>query len=309
MNTYLSEDLKKSWNDLGYVRIPNFIDLNDIDLLQKEIKKNIKNRFLNHSFTQHTHRYEKLRFNKENLLEESLQNPHAYVWSKELRYAVAKIICDTKIIELINFLSGENKKRAIWQSMYFDKSTGTLGHQDTYYLDTVDGGEVNAVLFALEDFKKESGPFYVIPKSHVLGPIYKERKIDVDERFDNHDLQASTLKDFEDKNFKSVVPQLLKKGEILIWNSFLFHGALNPKDPKLSRKSLTAHYYPADKDLKGFKTRPNISFPKNLNVPIMGYPSEYQNFKEKIKLIIKIINQSLFKKNKIDMDMRRDSYR
>ena len=41
----------------------------------------------------------------------------------------------------------------------------------------------------------------------------------------------------------------------------------------------------------------------------MGYPSEYQNFKEKIKLIIKIINQSLFKKNKIDMDMRRDSYR
>ena len=39
MNTYLSEDLKKSWNDLGYVRIPNFIDLNDIDLLQKEIKK------------------------------------------------------------------------------------------------------------------------------------------------------------------------------------------------------------------------------------------------------------------------------
>ena len=41
--------------------------------------------------------------------------------------------------------------------MYFDKSTGTLGHQDTYYLDTVDGGEVNAVLFVSEDFKKNQG--------------------------------------------------------------------------------------------------------------------------------------------------------
>tara|TARA_B100002019_G_scaffold217310_1_gene190006 strand:+ start:13733 stop:14662 length:930 start_codon:yes stop_codon:yes gene_type:complete len=309
MNNFLTENLKKSWTELGYVRIPNFIDAEDIDLLKKEIKKNIQQRFLNHAFTQHTHRYEKLRFNKDNLLEESIQNPHAYVWSREVRYAVAKIICNKKIIEIINFLSGENKKRAIWQSMYFDKSTGTLGHQDTYYLDTIDGGEVNGVLFALEDFKIDSGPFYVIPKSHVLGPLFKESKNDADDRFDNHDLYASTLKEFEEKNFKNVTPQYLKKGEILIWNSLLVHGALEPKDTKLSRKSLTAHYYPIDKDLKGFKKRPNTSFPKNLNVPIMGYPTEYQNFKEKIKLIIKIINQSLFKKGIVEMDMRRDSYK
>ena len=72
MNNFLTENLKKSWTELGYVRIPNFIDAEDIDLLKKEIKKNIQQRFLNHAFTQHTHRYEKLRFNKDNLLETNL---------------------------------------------------------------------------------------------------------------------------------------------------------------------------------------------------------------------------------------------
>jgi len=37
----------------------------------------------------------------------------------------------------------------------------------------------------------------------------------------------------------------LKKGDVLFWNSRTVHGSLETKNPKYSRKSLTAHYLPS----------------------------------------------------------------
>ena len=48
----------------------------------------------------------------------------------------------------------------------FDKSTGTVDHLDTWYLDTNPNGKLIAAWFALEDIKGDGGSFHIYPGSH-----------------------------------------------------------------------------------------------------------------------------------------------
>jgi ectoine hydroxylase-related dioxygenase (phytanoyl-CoA dioxygenase family) len=125
-----------------------------------------------------------------------------------------------------------------WQDMAFDRSTGTIDHLDSWYLDTeMPGGLVGAWL-ALEDIHMESGPFFVCPGSHHLGAITKR------EAPDHESFLACVQKRIKD-NCLDKVPMLLKKGDLLLWSSLLIHGAFSPSAaPCFSRKSLTAHFYP-----------------------------------------------------------------
>jgi hypothetical protein len=120
--------------------------------------------------------------------------------------------------------------------MLFDKSTGTKLHQDTWYLDTEPPGNLVGIWFALEDIERDAGPFCLYSNS-------PRRKIEVND-FDFDDME-------NDARFKTQYPSasrydfLPKKGDILIWNSFVIHGAHKPVAPSKTRKSLTAHFYPA----------------------------------------------------------------
>ena len=48
--------------------------------------------------------------------------------------------------------------------MLFDKSTGTIDHADTWYLDTKPRGKMIAAWIALEDIKNQLEDFLYIPK-------------------------------------------------------------------------------------------------------------------------------------------------
>ena len=74
----------------------------------------------------------------------------------------------------------------------------------------------------------------------------------------------------------------LQKGDVLFWNSRVTHGSLLTQDPTFSRKSLTAHYLPAEyqfgsrnaefpirvqyKNWKGMKLRVVPSFHKSYSM-------------------------------------------
>ena len=121
--------------------------------------------------------------------------------------------------------------------MFFDNSTGTKLHQDTWYLDTVPNGKLVGVWIALEDIDITSGPFCIY--SHT-----DTKKVGMNE-FNFDDLE-------NDPKFKKAFPKAdrydftARKGDILIWDSFSIHGALSPKDSTKTRKSITAHFYPSD---------------------------------------------------------------
>jgi phytanoyl-CoA hydroxylase len=47
---------------------------------------------------------------------------------------------------------------------------------------------------------------------------------------------------------------LLKKGDVLFWNSKTIHGSLKTTRPELSRSSLTAHYIPSSHQFLQFQS-------------------------------------------------------
>tara|TARA_B100000787_G_scaffold110825_1_gene82453 strand:- start:2619 stop:3533 length:915 start_codon:yes stop_codon:yes gene_type:complete len=298
----MSKQLRNKYLEEGYVVVSDVIPDSLIKNYLEALNVSVNKRGFNHIFTQHTHTFEPLRYNSDGLLAESIQNPHAYPWSETVRHSVADIICHSGVLDSVKEATGVADAHGIWQSMYFDKSTGTLPHQDTYYLDTDPYGGVVGVWFALEDISIEAGPFYVLPRSHIDGPLFSEA--DSETRYSDHEGFAKSMSTYESEHSDDVTPLLIKRGDIVIWSSTLVHGALDPTSLVKSRKSLTAHYFPQNANLKFFPSKPTLVYPPGHNVPIMGFPSRSQALKSQIKMIGSVFTQWL-KKRGPEMDMRR----
>ena len=151
----------------------------------------------------------------------SIQNPHLLGISNEFSSLVKNIIYSDEIFQCVKDFMGSNEITH-YQSMFFDRSTATAMHQDTWYLDTTPAGGLIGVWIALEDIKADAGSFY----------IYSDF---VDRKLSSVEMKASINSKF---NF------FAKKGDVLVWNSFAIHGADKPISNFLTRKSLTAHFYP-----------------------------------------------------------------
>ena len=166
----------------------------------------------------------------------SIHNPHLLGISSAYSDSISEIIFHENIYKCLRDFYGEvtNQKFVHYQSMHFDKSTATKLHQDTWYLDTHSRSLVG-VWIALEDISKDCGPFC----------LYSNTSDEI------HEVDKFNFEDIEsDSNFTERIPRPVrfdfyaKKGDILIWNSKVIHGALRPVRDDFTRKSLTSHYYP-----------------------------------------------------------------
>lgn len=166
----------------------------------------------------------------------SIQNPHLLGFHPEFRQLVEQIIYHENIGTCLTDFTG-SMGHTNYQSMLFDKSTGTKLHQDTWYLDTDPAGSLVGVWIALEDIEADAGPFCIFENA-------AQEKVDYS-AFDFENLE-------NDERFRDSFPNysrhdfLARKGDILIWKSFAIHGANMPIHPSKTRKSLTAHFYPSD---------------------------------------------------------------
>lgn len=91
----------------------------------------------------------------------------------------------------------QSKNHVWYQSMFFDKSTGTKLHQDTWYLDTIPSGKLVGVWIALEDIEYSAGLFCIYTNSDFK----KLKPEDFDFDFDNIE---------NDINFKNHYPSAKK---------------------------------------------------------------------------------------------------
>ena len=89
----------------------------------------------------------------------------------------------------------------------------------------------------LEDISLEGGCFYVYPKSHLEIKESDFLDLNHEEFIQWTNLNASTKKK---KNL------LLRKGDVMFWHPYLIHGSSLSSLENLSRKSLTAHYFPVN---------------------------------------------------------------
>ena len=187
-------------------------------------------------YSQSIHRWIRPKLSENGFLVNSILNPSLQVQAPRFARSVKNILYCDGVYDALCSVSGDTLDFVSWQDMAFDQSTGTVDHIDSWYLDTENPSGVIGVWIALEDISAESGPFFVCPGSHLLGPISNDET-------PNHDeflaLVQSRIVDYGLKK----VPMLLKRGDILLWDSCLIHGAFSPSAECFSRKSLTSHFY------------------------------------------------------------------
>ena len=230
-------DIKNIYNEQGFILIRNLIKekyisevLNSLEIFKK------KNTFY---YTQNNHNWVKSgELTKEGHLINSIQSPTKQNNCGRLKLDIKEIIASVEISKKLQEING-SLRFVNWQNMLFDKSTGTIDHADTWYLDTKPRGQMIAAWIALEDINESAGRFFVYPKSHKLNiPENFNQKINSNIEYVNFINQF-----LNNQKLERYAPEM-KKGDVLFWHPFTIHGSLSQIDSKYSRKSLTAHYHP-----------------------------------------------------------------
>jgi phytanoyl-CoA hydroxylase len=287
--------ISKYYVEHGYVIISNLNSAAVIDEFISEYEKfKKKSNFLINA--QDTNRPEKLRINQEGFIENSIMDPLDITFAGKFSDKAKKVIINEGISKLLAIVTRVDVN-VQWQSMFFDKSTGTVIHQDAYYLDSDPPGKLVGVWYALEDIELDAGCFYVCPKTHVLGKILFAGQ--------SHKDYVQSMLAYTKENQISKVPCPLKKGDVLFWNSFTLHGSFENTNPKFSRKSFTAHFIPAGMNRKAKK------IPKLTESGVKGILT-----RKKISALEKLRYMKTFTKyllvnklsNKVDMEMKSKEY-
>ena len=228
---------KEYYEENGYYIFKNLIPEALIDKLLEIYSREIlvsKDPF----FRQSSNRWETNTISSYGYAEESFLNIHDYPNYPAFDEVAKQIFCLPQVREALTQLTG-SQEHNLMQSMFFDMNTVTPAHQDWYYLDSMPSGHLLAGWFALEDIDEEAGRFYVLPKSNHV-----ELELTEDEKVSNGPYMKK-LKNYVEAHQEEIYAPALKKGDVLFWNSGTIHGSLETKNPKYSRKSLTAHYLPA----------------------------------------------------------------
>lgn len=181
--------------------------------------------------------YERARWNAQGQMVRSIQNPHLLGFAPRLSRSIRELVFSNAIAEALAAATGQ-AEWVNWQTMLFDRSVGTDLHLDTWFLDTQPRGHLVGAWIALEDIQPTSGPFLIYPRSHELAVSARMAGLD--------DLSNRTSQLRQALRSAAIEPRilLLRKGDLVLWNSLVAHGSELPVSPQATRKSVTAHFYP-----------------------------------------------------------------
>lgn len=225
----------KTFYDQGYALFPSLIDSEKIQKLLFELSELKRFNSLYYSQSEHNWRRIKSDLDDFNLMNCSFQNFTDILWAHGLGSAGRDILQSKEINNCLKEISG-NDQFIMWQNMLFDKSTGTVDHIDSWYLDTNPYGNLLAVWVALENIDGEGGSFHLYPKSHLDN---NKEWINKD-----HDSFIKWSRDLSEKFSRKSMK--LRRGDVLFWHPMLLHGSSSQVKAGISRKSITAHYCPAN---------------------------------------------------------------
>lgn len=244
----------------------------------------------------------------EGFIKESMEDVTNLKLFPRFSKAILKCLIDENISTILNILSGTSS-HTLAQSIFFDKSIGTIEHQDHYYLDSNPPGHLIGVWYALEDICEEAGCFFVLPGSHKGKVIEHEKMVSkkkgVEQHFPDHDeMRQKILNLIQEHNYQyQSFP--LNKGDVIFWHPYTIHGSYKNQNPQFSRKSFTAHFYPSHLGRLRGKT-PKLKQSDNPNILIRG--DEIKLFARNIKLYTTYLLNQLTDQKPL-MDMRRESYK
>ena len=246
---FKEKEIISSYKKNGYTVVKNLIPYELIEDVLKIYTRLISQKPL--IYTQSTHKWEEIQLDNEGLIIQSILNPSTLKTLHPLNDCLEGIIYHKNIEKALSIIFTEKAfKIGCWQDMFFDKSTATIPHIDSWYLDTLPKGDLLGAWIALEDIRSENGSFYVYPGSHLNDWSALEGF--------SHDQFIENINDFCKKNEPLKKELHINNGDVVFWNSKLVHGSTKQKTKGYSRKSLTAHYFPYPSSLIDSKRTYNI---------------------------------------------------
>ena len=226
-------DAKAYYQEKGYVVFENCIDAQPVQDFLSAYEKIKKSRHFVY-YSQSIHKWIKPELSSQGFICESFENATRLVNAPKFAQAIKAILFDVKVSQALAAITGF-EQFVSWQDMFFDRSTGTIDHQDTWYLDTRPNGFLVGAWYALENVHPDCGVFYVYPKSHTLARL--------DRQLSHEEFRKQSLCQINEAGL-SKEKAILSKGDLLLWHPFLLHGAESCQDENQSRKSFTSHFYP-----------------------------------------------------------------
>jgi phytanoyl-CoA hydroxylase len=300
-------DLAGYYEEHGYVVVEDLLPEDKVDRVLGALQKFKRRRFPYYS--QSIHDWIAPEVDAEGFMVESMENFTRLFLSAGLRSAGNQVLLGPEIADALKAIKPGKRQFVQWQNMLFDRSTGTVDHVDSWYLDTEPKGELVAAWVALETIHPDSGPFRVYPGSHRKTELLA---------LDGEDHETFRRRCAEVAKQIPAKPALLRKGSVMFWHPWTLHGAGNQSDPRHSRKSLTSHYYPRDCLKKGFAaeagtmqarlSRQAKTYRRLGPLPILVDHSARENLGFNRRGITRYLYNRLRGRHDVEMDMRSKSY-
>lgn len=244
------DDVDRRYREQGYVVFRNAIPDAAIETFLVAYRR-IRSHPLFVYYSQSFQRCMRPKLSPQGFIMEAMQNASRLRLFGGFARSFQRCIYHANASRALSLVSGA-RQHVSWQNMFFDQSTGTVEHQDSWYLDTDPAGDLMGVWYALEDIDERAGAFFVGPGSHALGLLDRAQ-------LPRHEDFVAATRTLIREHKIELRPMLLRRGDILIWHPFLIHGAFEQKDPRLSRKSFTSHFYPLGARAKDTEAGKRIS--------------------------------------------------
>ncbi len=297
--SHQDKEIKDYYEENGYVVIKKLVPQPSIDAFLVEYEKIKNNKYFLY-YSQSIHRVIRPTVTPEGFIKESMENATRLTFHPKFTSAIKTCLFDEGISNNLSTISG-NDKHIMSQNMFFDLSTGTIDHQDHWYLDTVPPGHLIGTWYALEDIHEDAGCFFVLPGSHkgeLLSP----------DDFENMEaFRKANVKMMENTSYTTQsLP--LEKGDVIFWHPFTIHGSHPNVNPQHSRKSFTAHFYPHGMKYREKDSSKKILIKDTFNPKVMtGH--YYHDITWSLKNYVKYFLRDSIHAKKALRDMRKSSYK
>ena len=233
---YLSQTQKQSWNEKGFILIPNFfpedkcIEINQtvIDIVRSMVGNSEE---FNHAYIDQGHIG--IREMKPSHKIENIEDEMSKVFRLHQTGIFNEFIKRDDLLNIVEDILGENID--CFLSQFIFKNPGAWGqpwHQDSSYFPFDRAPQVGAWL-ATSAATKENGCLVILPGSH--------KEVIHEHLPDDRPGSNYGYTEIKDHDFKKEMPLYLNTGDLLLFHSFLMHKSYDNKSNN-RRTAMVYHF-------------------------------------------------------------------
>ena len=236
LTKYMTQEQKKSWNDSGYILIPNFVDENFCNEMNDEVISIIKSIVPEDSAFSHAYAGDghiAIREMKPSKNASSIEDEISKLFRIHSKGIFNSFIKDETLCNLLEDIIGPDID--CFLSQFIFKNPGAWGqpwHQDSSYFPFDREPQVAAWL-ATSEATLDNGCLVVLPGSHQE---HLHEHLPDDRKESNYGYT-----EIKDHDFSDEIPMTLNKGDLLLFHSFLMHKSYDNKSD--SRRTAMVYHF------------------------------------------------------------------